>query len=271
MHTIIIVEREIFMNKQKAFTLAEVLITLGIIGIVAALTVPVLIQKYRKNIVVTQLKKSFSELSQALQLAESEHGLMEDWNFEDTRNIEDNDERMSKNGNNNKLFMEEYLMKYLKMVKKCEPDDTSCWTAAKTMSGRQSLCFTSRNGGAPSFITQSGYSVMGWLASYGNDSGICIDVDGPNKGAGIVGKDVFVMYIFFRNSMQENSDNVVVNYKKGIYLYGGFENGLTVEDLLNNDTYGCNKEATNSWAGAYCGLLIQSSGWKVPNNYPIRF
>lgn len=244
------------MRNKIAFTLAEVLITLGIIGVVAAMTMPVLIQNYRQNVVVTQLKKSFSELSQALQLAESEHGLMEDWNFEDVRNIEDEDIRLAKNGNNTKLFMEEYLMKHLKIVKKCEADDTSCWIRPKTMSGQQSACYTTRNGGGPSFITQSGYSVMGWVAGNGGDSGICIDVDGPNKGAGIVGKDVFIMYIFFR---------------KGIYLYGGFENGLTEDDLLNNTNYGCNKESTDSWAGSYCGLLIQSNGWKVPKNYPIRF
>ena len=86
-----------------------------------------------------------------------------------------------------------------------------------------------------------------------------------------MGKDVFIMYIFFRNSTQETSAGDVVNYRKGIYLYGGFENGLTEDDLLNNTNCGCNKESTDSWAGAYCGLLIQSNGWKVPKNYPIRF
>ena len=35
--------------KKRAFTLAEVLITLGIIGIVAALTMPTLIGNYQKN------------------------------------------------------------------------------------------------------------------------------------------------------------------------------------------------------------------------------
>lgn len=44
--------------KKIAFTLAEVLITLGIIGVVAAMTMPVLIQNQREKVVVTQLKKS---------------------------------------------------------------------------------------------------------------------------------------------------------------------------------------------------------------------
>ena len=48
------------MTKTKrniAFTLAEVLITLGIIGIVAALTIPNVTSKYRKKVVETELKK----------------------------------------------------------------------------------------------------------------------------------------------------------------------------------------------------------------------
>lgn len=52
---------------KKAFTLAEVLITLGIIGVIAALTLPGLIQGYRKKVTETALKKAYSQLSQALE------------------------------------------------------------------------------------------------------------------------------------------------------------------------------------------------------------
>lgn len=47
-------------GKKNAFTLAEVLITLGIIGVVAALTLPTLITNYKKQALVTQLKKSIN-------------------------------------------------------------------------------------------------------------------------------------------------------------------------------------------------------------------
>ena len=43
---------------KKGFTLAEVLITLGIIGVVAALTMPMLIQNYKNRVYVNQLKKN---------------------------------------------------------------------------------------------------------------------------------------------------------------------------------------------------------------------
>lgn len=54
------------MSKIKpAFTLAEVLITLGVIGIVAAMTLPTLIQNYQKKLIVTRLKHFSSLLQQA--------------------------------------------------------------------------------------------------------------------------------------------------------------------------------------------------------------
>lgn len=52
---------------KKGFTLAEVLITLGIIGIVSAFTMPVLIQNYKKNVLKQQFKKSYSLMQQAYQ------------------------------------------------------------------------------------------------------------------------------------------------------------------------------------------------------------
>ena len=50
------------MNKS-AFTLAEVLITLGIIGVVAAMTLPTLIAKNQEKVLETQRKKAASVLA----------------------------------------------------------------------------------------------------------------------------------------------------------------------------------------------------------------
>ncbi|MBS5801473.1 MAG: type II secretion system protein [Brachyspira sp.] len=47
-------------NTIKAFTLAEVLITLGIIGVVAAMTLPTLINSYKKQQTVTHLQKVYT-------------------------------------------------------------------------------------------------------------------------------------------------------------------------------------------------------------------
>lgn len=65
------------MNK-KAFTLAEVLVTLGIIGIVAALTLPSLISKYQNKVFATKTKKTYSLIEQAIQKYQAENGTVGD-------------------------------------------------------------------------------------------------------------------------------------------------------------------------------------------------
>lgn len=58
----------------KGFTLAEVLITLGIIGVVAALSIPTLINKYQEKVTVTKVKKMYSTLTNAYELYKIENG-----------------------------------------------------------------------------------------------------------------------------------------------------------------------------------------------------
>lgn len=54
------------LKKRKAFTMAEVLITLGIIGIIAAMTIPGLIKNYQHKVLEAQFKKSVSIISQVI-------------------------------------------------------------------------------------------------------------------------------------------------------------------------------------------------------------
>ncbi len=61
------------LHKKVAFTLAEVLITLGIIGVVAAVTLPTLVANYQKTVWVNQLKKTYTTLNEGYkQMAASE-------------------------------------------------------------------------------------------------------------------------------------------------------------------------------------------------------
>jgi prepilin-type N-terminal cleavage/methylation domain-containing protein len=59
---------------KRGFTLAEVLITLGIIGVVAALTIPALIASYQKKMFVTQLQKSYNVMSNGMKLMMANDG-----------------------------------------------------------------------------------------------------------------------------------------------------------------------------------------------------
>lgn len=58
----------------NGFTLAEVLITLAIIGVVAAITMPTLINKYQAKVLENQFKKVDSELQRAIQQTVTEMG-----------------------------------------------------------------------------------------------------------------------------------------------------------------------------------------------------
>jgi len=64
-------------TKVKGFTLAEVLITIGIIGVVAAITIPGLMSNYRKNLKTTRLKKFHSTMMQAIRMHNSGDSLLD--------------------------------------------------------------------------------------------------------------------------------------------------------------------------------------------------
>ena len=60
--------------KKFGFTLAEVLITLGIIGVVAAMTIPVLQDRVQEKVLLSKLKVSYNILSNAYKMAMEENG-----------------------------------------------------------------------------------------------------------------------------------------------------------------------------------------------------
>ena len=91
------------LNRKVAFTLAEVLITLGIIGIVASLTLPNIIYNYQKHVVETRLQKFYSTINQAVRLTEQDYGDRENW---------------AQQGNQNEIeFINKYYVPYLNVTK----------------------------------------------------------------------------------------------------------------------------------------------------------
>lgn len=70
------------MNK-KAFTLAEVLITLLIIGVVSAMTIPTLLGGTKERELVAGVKKANATIGNAIKLAETKHGLARFWGYLD--------------------------------------------------------------------------------------------------------------------------------------------------------------------------------------------
>ncbi len=91
-------------RQKAAFTLAEVLITLGIIGIVAAMTLPTLIGNYKKEQTISQLQKAYSTLNQAFRLSEAENESSIYWDTE--KGID--------------FYFNEYWKPYLKIITYCK-------------------------------------------------------------------------------------------------------------------------------------------------------
>ena len=68
------INQSMFCCESFAFTLAEVLITLGIIGIVAAMTLPTVINKAERFILAQQFKKTYANLQNAINLVAEDYG-----------------------------------------------------------------------------------------------------------------------------------------------------------------------------------------------------
>lgn len=101
-------------RQMSAFTLAEVLVTLGIIGVVAALTIPSLIEKHQKEVTVTKLKVFYTTMSQAFQRAQNDYGSYNDWDgntFGDSLSSEGDGEKQLQ-------WLEKYLLPYIKYTEK---------------------------------------------------------------------------------------------------------------------------------------------------------
>ena len=107
-------------NKRRfAFTLAEVLVTLGIIGVVAVLTVPNIISSYQKKVYVAQLQKAYNQLQQVFSLAMAE---------DEVEYLADTELMQSINGDyigasDDQSAFSSKLGEYMKIQKACQPYD----------------------------------------------------------------------------------------------------------------------------------------------------
>ena len=102
--------------RRAAFTLAEVLITLGIIGVVAAMTLPSLIQKYKIQEYVSKLNKFYTVISNAYIMAKNDNGDISGWNLVNYQSSTNDEEDI--------LY---YLLPYMNVVKFCGKNDKGCF------------------------------------------------------------------------------------------------------------------------------------------------
>ena len=233
----------LFLRRLTAFTLAEVLITLGIIGVVAALTIPTLMANHRKQVVETRLAKFYSTINQAIKTAEADYGDANQWDRLEYGFNEDEDG----NPTTSKAlaWFEKYLKPYLKYTK-YEVDNNSEGQVA-TYFPDGSLMLTSAN------------SIIFYPSAKDYE---LLDGDTVVRRKSVSG----TKYFTFQLSIRENS--CYGGGGKGVEPYKCSWDG-TKEMLLTNNSIGCKKEVSNE--RAYCTALIQMNGWKIPKDYPLRF
>ena len=229
----------ISLKQKTAFTLAEVLITLGIIGVVAALTMPALIQNYNHSVTETRLKKFYSVMNQAILQSIVDNGEVETWSYfnYDTRDDEGN---LVNQADKNDESFQKYLAPYLKITQKKESKDAN---------GNKIILYFLADGSAFYFAQHENRDI-GFIPKNPEK---CIEKE---KSTGSC-RFAFEFY-----PIDGKSADWKYLYKKGmeptLYKWDGDEN-----TLYTDGTRGC-----NAGSGVYCTAIIQRNGWKVPKNYP---
>lgn len=219
--------------KKFAFTLAEVLITLGVIGIVAAITLPALINNSRNKQLEAGLKRSYSIIAQALDQYQAENG-----------------ERITIE-NQGTHTLKPILMKYLKTVqdcgwgtdvnKACIPDknrlpeeDRAKAKAYKTYNGKAEINMTLFDDGQ--FVLNDGSLIL-----IENDWNvkllfISVDVNGYNKNPNRLGHDLFMFQI-------DSKGTLLPMGAKGTNYYNAADYLCSPNSLTNMNGAGCTYNA----------------------------
>ena len=226
------------LSRLAAFTLAEVLITLGIIGVVSAMTLPTLIESHNRQVVETRLEKFYSTINQAIVRAEVDFGDRSDW-YQDTNNIETDENGKPINGSSGvEKWWNTYLAPYVKTVgvdydnglPVFEFADGSCLKANQATAMRDWI-----------YYTTSRDRCIKMAGSEENSRGVC---------------SFSFMYV-------PTADSPYF-YKKGFEPYKSGWNGT------ESGLYNACKKSDNKMDKSLCGALIQYNGWKIPKNYPLK-
>ena len=247
---------------KTAFTLAEVLITLGVIGVVAALTLPTLIQNYEKHVTVNRLKVSYNIMSNAIRMAEAHEGEITEWGI--VNNLGQEYESAS-----NKVlriqFANKYLMPYLQGAQLTETTSLAQLGYKTDIINPNGSVYLSKTSAAPFLRLNNGTIVIFFADTTTTPDpvtgkkqvlgmGFIMDIDGPN-GKNTIGRDIFFTTLPF-----------VYNTRFMMQEVWGYNTATKIMILPNKTRtevlQDCKKSPT------HCGRLIQFDGWEIKDDYP---
>lgn len=223
-----------------AFTLAETLITLGIIGVVAAITIPNLMATYQKKQVAAQLKESYSIIQQAVRLSQEENGEIESW-------------RTDLNGHD---FFNMYIKNFVKYQNEYSSSELMEKAPRILLNGSAYYGTTYTRDTSSHFTLINGSMISMNLDSVReNGLWVGIDVNGlskPNK----IGKDTFLFFMSPDYGFRPLGDpGTPANWSYGTYSRAKVKSG---------GGNSCKKNASGYW----CSAMIVHDGWVLANDYP---
>lgn len=245
-------------SNNLAFTLAEVLITLGIVGVVVAMTLPVLIQNYQKQATATSLRKAYSELNQVLQRSIADNGDPVTWNNSFDYGVEN--------------WVKTYIEPYVKVI-----SSGSCTN--NTSNRCLGIAYAGLLGGNPNstrrntahyMIVKGGDSIAWAFFRYPPYEEIrcLVYLKNPKKNtqSALRGKDVFTFVFYPSRSttfkpfgMQGTVPFQGGTITRDILLHGPIRTGGCFKGGSNNDHYN---------DGDGCGAVIMMDDWKISKDYP---
>lgn len=207
--------------KNRAFTLAEVLVTLVIIGVIASMTIPTLINKTNKQEYVSKLKKTYSTFAQVTNRIIAENGTPDNWKLKGSLSYNEASEKIGK-----------LYQKYLSSAKQCSNGQTGCFGGSiyKDLAGNN---VGSHLGDASSYyklLLADGSTVLFdgniYDACNYDSAGACayffVDING-SKGPNVTGRDTFEFLIT----------------KNGLRPAGYNEEGISPTTMCNNSSQDC--------------------------------
>ena len=192
-------------TKAIAFTLAETLIVMGIIGVVAALTLPNLNSSTGDREKVAKVKKIYQNIDETFARAVAVYGPTSEWGIGDT--FDDKNVRIANR-----------FKDFLKIQKDCgyNTGDLSCYNDlndGKRLNwlGNQDENAWSCSANQNNRVILADGTGMGFRVHSAKYWVICVDIDGPKKGRSRYGEDIFAFLYFNDNSTLvpegENSSN----------------------------------------------------------------
>ena len=240
------------MTKKFGFTLTEVLITLSIVGVISAMTVPTLMNKYQKEAQEVQIRKASQEFANAIDMyitAEGKTSLAATDIFDD---------------------VDEFIEDNFKTTRTCNAGDTSCFAASYrsidntknsavgcagksyTLANSASICVTA--------FKQNQAAVPGGpvLQLIGRPYlKVVMDTNGSEK-PNIGGRDIFTFWVNRNGEIQGSSPNPADNVFQAQVQPCACEVGKPCDCKPANVN-----PCLSSPLGQYCFSILMQNNWKM--------